>query len=381
MEADCIEKVAVVGSGTMGHGIAEVCAIAGLEVGITDVKQEFLDNAMESISASLEKLEEKGKLTSSEREGALNRITTNLSTEIVVAPCQLAIEAVPEKMEIKQNVFHNIDQAIEETALIATNTSSLSVSDLSSEVSKPERFLGIHFFNPPVRMKLVEVIKGAKTEEAAVETAMDFSRRLGKEPVYCRKDSPGFIVNAILFPYLLEAVWLREEEGLNPEVMDSAVVEKLGFPMGPFELLDLVGLDVAKEIGEVIGWPIPPSVEDKVEIGHLGRKSKRGFYDYSAEGPSYSPEEGKDFNPVPLFAVMANESAGVLEEGVASAGDIDLAMELGAGLPEGPIKLAQQKGLQKMREGLEYLAELSSTAEGRYQAYGPLKEGYSEYGV
>lgn len=379
MEADRIERVAVVGAGTMGHGIAEVCALSGLEVGVTDVKEEFLQRGLESISGSLDKLRERGRISDLERDQVLERISTDVDLDNVVSPAGLVIEAVPEKMEIKRDVFERIDGSAKEEAILATNTSSLSVTDLASITSRPGRFLGLHFFNPPVKMKLVEVIKGEKTGEEIIEAAMDFTRRLGKEPVYCRKDAPGFIVNAILFPYLLEAVWLKEREDLEMKAVDAAVVEKLNFPMGPFELLDMVGLDVAKEIGEVIGWPLPESLTEKVDRDRLGKKSGRGFYNYQQDGVDYSSEDAEKFDPLPLLALMVNESAGVLQNEVASIDDIDLALKLGAGLPRGPIALGKEKGRGVIKEGLDYLSKINPSAEERYEPYGPLEEGFSEY--
>lgn len=374
-----IEKVAVVGAGTMGHGIAEVCALAGLDVGITDVKQELLDRAMESVRKNLGKLANREKISESEKEKALRGMNTDVDLDSIVSPADLAIEAVPEKMEIKRDVFRGIDESAPEDAILATNTSSLSVTELASITSRPEKFLGIHFFNPPVKMKLVEIVEGEETDEEVIRKAMDFARELGKEPVYCRKDSAGFIVNAILFPYLLEAVRLREINDLCKETIDSAVVEKLNFPMGPFELLDMVGLDVAKEIGEVIDWPVPSLVEEKVKKDLLGRKSGEGFYNYRSKGVDYAPEDGEEFDPLPLLALMANQAGEILEKKVASADDIDLAMKLGAGLPKGPITLSEEKGLEKMRRGLSYLSGLGSTSKERYEPSGPLKEGFGEY--
>ena len=342
MEADNIEQIAVVGAGTMGHGIAEVCALAGLEVGITDIKQEFLDRAMESVSSSLEKLKNKGKISESEKENILGRISTDVDLGKIVSPAELVIEAVPEKMEIKKDVFEGITASAKEEALFATNTSSLSVTNLASITDRPDQFLGLHFFNPPVRMKLVEVVKGKETSRETIDTAMDFAQKLGKKPVYCRKDSPGFIVNAILFPYLLEAVRLKDLEGMDVKNVDSGVVDKLNFPMGPFELLDMVGLDVAREIGEVIDWPLPSTLKQKVEDGERGRKSGLGFYNYEEEGVNYTSQDGKGFDPLPLLGVMINEAGKVLEKKVATVDDIDLAMKLGAGLPKGPLFLGKE---------------------------------------
>lgn len=379
MEAERIERVAVVGAGTMGHGIAEVCTLAGLEVGITDIKEELLEKAVQSISASLDKLQEKGKISSSEADRAMGRISTDVDLKKIVSPSQLVIEAVPEKMEIKRDVFREVDEAAGEEAMLATNTSSLSITNLASLTSRPESFFGLHFFNPPVKMKLVEVVKGQETKEEIIDSAMDFARHLGKEPVYCRKDNPGFIVNAILFPYLLEAVRLKEHEGLDKRSVDAGVVEKLNFPMGPFELLDMVGLDVAKEIGQVISWPIPSGVKTRVDKNQLGRKTGRGFYDYEGEGVNYNPKDGEGFDPLPLLSVMVNQAAEVLQKKVASAEDIDLAMKLGTGLPEGPIALSDEKGLEALRKGLNYLADINPSAEKLYKPNSPLEEGFGEY--
>ena len=381
MEADNIEQIAVVGAGTMGHGIAEVCALAGLEVGITDIKQEFLDRAMESVSSSLEKLKNKGKISESEKENILGRISTDVDLGKIVSPAELVIEAVPEKMEIKKDVFEGITASAKEEALFATNTSSLSVTNLASITDRPDQFLGLHFFNPPVRMKLVEVVKGKETSRETIDTAMDFAQKLGKKPVYCRKDSPGFIVNAILFPYLLEAVRLKDLEGMDVKNVDSGVVDKLNFPMGPFELLDMVGLDVAREIGEVIDWPLPSTLKQKVEDGELGRKSGLGFYNYEEEGVNYTSQDGKGFDPLPLLGVMINEAGKVLEKKVATADDIDLAMKLGAGLPEGPLSLGKEKGLEAVKKGLKRMSKVNPSEEGIYKPCGPIEEGFSEYEI
>ncbi|MBS3814056.1 hypothetical protein KGY63_01570 [Candidatus Bipolaricaulota bacterium] len=379
MEAERIERVAVVGAGTMGHGIAEVCALAGLEVGITDIKEEFLEEAVQSISASLDKLREKEKISSSEADQTMGRVSTDVDLKKIVTPSQLVIEAVPEKMEIKRDVFQEVDEAAGKEAMFATNTSSLSITDLASLTSRPESFFGLHFFNPPVKMKLVEVVKGKETEEEIIDSAMDFARHLGKEPVYCRKDNPGFIVNAILFPYLLEAVRLKESEGLDKKTVDAGVVEKLGFPMGPFELLDMVGLDVAREIGQVISWPVPSGVKKRVDKDQLGRKTGRGFYDYEGEGVNYSSGDGEGFDPLPLISVMVNQAAEVLQEKVASAEDIDLAMKMGTGLPDGPIALSDERGLKALREGLNYLADINPSTKELYEPNSPLEEGFGEY--
>jgi len=281
-------KVTVLGAGLMGHGIAQVAAqVAKNEVSLRDVKQEFLDKGMKMIRNSLQKFLDKGKISEEEMDKILSRIHPTVDLREAVADADLIIEAVPESVDIKKTVLMEVDRIAKKDAVIASNTSSVSITLLSSFIRRPERFCGMHFFNPPQLMRLVEVVRGAKTSDEAVDVVVEAAKEMGKEPIVVKKDSPGFIVNRVLVPVLNEAVCLVWEEVADPDEIDEAVRLGLNWPMGPLRLLDYVGLDTflammkvfQKELGTVKFQPCP-LLEQMVKAGLLGRKSGKGFYDW-----------------------------------------------------------------------------------------------------
>lgn len=376
MEADEIQQLTVLGAGTMGHGIGEIAALQGLEVKIRDIKREFLDQGMEAVKGNLRRLEEKGRISSQEVQETLDRIVPVVSMEEAVSESQLILEAVPEKEKIKRKVFEEADHYAPEEALLASNTSSLSITKLSTFTKRPSRFLGLHFFNPPQKMKLVEVVEGEETNPHTIKVGMSFARRLGKTPVHCQKDHPGFIVNAVLFPYLLEACWsLDRGEGAIPEI-DAAVKYDYELPMGPFELIDLVGLDVTTEIGKAIDWPVPDLLTDKVDAGELGRKSGNGFYDYEDGGATYDENHAKEYDALPLISVLINAAAELLRKNVATPEAIETGLKLGAGFPKGPLEMAKSTGVDKVQSELESLRDRLDLK--RYSPSPILEEGTIE---
>jgi len=283
-----IRKVAVLGAGLMGHGIAQVAAqVAKYEVNLRDVKQEFLDNGMKMIRGSLQKFLDKEKISKEEMDKILGRIHSTVDLREAVANADLIIEAVPENVDIKRTVLMEVDGAAKKDAVITSNTSSVSITLLASFIQRPERFCGMHFFNPPQLMSLVEVVRGAKTSDETVNVVVEVARKMGKEPIVVKKDSPGFIVNRVLVPVLNEAVYLVWDEVADPNEIDKAVRLGLNWPMGPLRLLDYVGLDTAlammkvfqKELDDVKFQPCP-LLEQMVKAGLLGRKSGKGFYDW-----------------------------------------------------------------------------------------------------
>jgi len=283
-----IRKVAVLGAGLMGHGIAQVAAhMAKYEVSLRDVKQEFLDNGMEMIRGSLQRFLDKGKISGEEMDKILGRIHPTLDLREAVVDADLIIEAVPESVDIKKTVFMEVDGAAKKEAVITSNTSSVSITLLASFIRRPERFCGMHFFNPPQLMSLVEVVRGPKTSDETVNVVVEVAKKMGKDPIVVKKDSPGFIVNRVLVPVLNEAVYLVWEDVAGPDEIDKAVRLGLNWPMGPLRLLDYVGLDTAlvimkilqKELGTVKFQPCP-LLEQMVKDGLLGRKSGKGFYDW-----------------------------------------------------------------------------------------------------
>lgn len=282
-----IERIAVIGSGTMGGGIAQVAAQAGLNVVLYDVSQEMLKKAAGQIEAQLMRAVEKGRMEKDAAYGVLGRIAP--STALAdAAGCQLALEAAPEVLALKQSIFRDLAAVLPPDAILATNTSTLSVTQIGASVLDPSRVVGMHFFNPPPLMPLVEVIGGAETSEATIEAALALAHQMGKTPVRA-KDVPGFIVNRVARPFYLEALRLLSDGVADPATIDRLVRGGGKFRMGPFELMDLIGLDINYAASQSVYnayFQEPrfrPSIlqQRMVESGRLGRKSGRGWYDYN----------------------------------------------------------------------------------------------------
>ncbi|WP_336038224.1 3-hydroxyacyl-CoA dehydrogenase/enoyl-CoA hydratase family protein [Halobacterium yunchengense] len=371
MDVDDIETIAVLGAGNMGHGIAEVAALAGFDVHLRDINEEFVQNGYDQIEWSLGKLAENDQIGDDEADAALDRVTPIVDLEEAVADVDFVVEAVPEKMDIKQNVYRELEQHAPDRAVFATNTSSLSITDLSEVTERPKRFCGMHFFNPPVRMQLVEVIAGDHTDDDVLDLTEDLAEAMGKTPVRVRKDSPGFIVNRVLVPLLNEAAWLVHDDVATVAEVDSTTKYDIGLPMGAFELADQVGVDVAYDVldymQDVLGdayEPCPLLVE-KVDAEELGKKTGEGFYDYDDGGAEVPTDEIRDDVADRLTAVMANEVAKLVGNDVADPDEIDEAVMLGAGYPQGPAKMADDAGIQYLYETLDDLHE--ETGAPRYE--------------
>jgi 3-hydroxybutyryl-CoA dehydrogenase len=281
-----IKRIAVLGAGLMGHGIAQVAAQIGkYEVNLRDIEQQFIDGGINMIRDSLQRFVKKGQLTEADMKTILTRIHPMLDLKEAVSDADLIIEAVPENLELKEATFREVDANAPAHAIIASNTSSVSITEMASATKRPEKVCGMHFFNPPQLMKLVEVIKGARTSDETIQTVLDTAHKMDKETVLVKKDSPGFIVNRILIPALNEAVAIYWEGIADRDDIDKAVKLGLNWPMGPLMLLDHIGSDTTQAIAEVLAKELDPKFHPTTGLKQIAkaqllrRKTGRGFYD------------------------------------------------------------------------------------------------------
>ncbi len=352
-----IEKISVIGAGEMGHGIAELAAMSGFKVNLYDIEEEILDDAMNKIEWSLEKLVEKEKLSDEEFEKSLNRISTTTDISEVVSDVDLVIEATPENLELKQSVFEDIDKYSSEDTILATNTSGIPITKIAKGAENQEKVIGLHFFNPPVLMNFIEIIRGEQTSDETVKISEKFCDKLGKEHIVVRKDVEGFVTSRIIGPYMIEGAWQLHENKAEMEEIDAACKFNLGFPMGPLELADQTGLDIPVEGSEGEGshLEIPPNQLEKVENEELGKKTGKGWHDWTedGEGCTASPDQSDVFDPLPIVAPTINEAARLIQMDVADAEEIDLAMRMATAYPKGPCRLGDELGLDSIVETLE----------------------------
>ena len=289
-----IKRVGVLGCGLMGSGIAQVCAQAGYDTVVREVSDALCERGLGGIGKQLGKAVEKGKLAAEERDAIVGRLrgTTRLED---LADCDLIIEAVVENLDLKNEMWRTLDGVCGPDTIFASNTSSLTIADMAAATKRPERMVGLHFFNPVPVMKLVEVVKTIATDPAVFQTTFDFAKSLGKEPIAC-KDNSGFVVNLLLVPYMMDAIRALEQGVASIEDIDKGMRLGTGYPMGPFTLCDFVGNDTLDKIGGIMfdeykekRYASPPLLKRMVSLGYFGRKSGKGFYDYSGEKPVPMP--------------------------------------------------------------------------------------------
>ena len=361
-----VKNITVLGSGVMGHGIAQVSATAGYNVVLRDIKQEFLDKAMEKIKWSLDKLVSKEKISKEEGDSIFSRITPIVDLNEAVKNAELVIEVVPEIMDLKKSVYAELDKAANPEVVFASNTSTLPITEIANTTSRPEKFIGIHFFNPPQLMKLVEVIPGEKTAQEITDLTQEYVKSVNKQAVLCRKDVPGFIINRLFIPMVHEACYAQDRTNATLEEIDSAVKFKLGFPMGIFELADFTGMDVIHKATvemhlrdkKVINPH--PTVEKMFDGKKLGQKSGEGYYKYSDdkyERVALSEQLAEKFNPIQLVANILNNAAWLITNGASDIGEIEKAAQLGLGLKKPLFETAKEIGIKNIVDELNKLAE------------------------
>jgi 3-hydroxybutyryl-CoA dehydrogenase len=379
-----VTRVGIVGAGTMGSGIAQIAAQGGLEVTLHDADADALGKGVERIRAGVDLLAAKGRIGEGEAAAAAARVQRAGALD-ELAGCDLVIEAAPEHLDLKRELFSRLEAICGPDAVLATNTSSLSVTSIAAHAERAERIVGMHFFNPPQVMKLVEIVAGEESSEDALSAATRAGEAMGRTPIRAR-DAIGFVANRCARPFTLESLRMLGEGLATLEEIDRACRVGGGFRMGPFELMDLIGIDVnfavarsffEQSFGEP-RWRPHPIQERMVSSGRLGRKTGRGFYAYSGEGP-YRAEDPNADAERPVFdadeleqlagprapeilgrigAQIANEACFALGEGVASAEDIDTAMRFGFNWPLGPLAWGERMGWSRALGTLEELREL-----------------------
>jgi 3-hydroxybutyryl-CoA dehydrogenase len=374
-------SIGIVGSGAMGAGIAQVAATAGHKTIIFDTNAAALEKAQKNLKDSLEKLVSKEKI-SKEKADSIIQLTTFVNNLDSLKECGLIIEAILENIDIKQTVFKNLESIVSEHCVLASNTSSLSITSIASACQKPERVLGIHFFNPATLMPLVEIIPGVATNSSIAEACKFLIDSWGKVTVMA-KDTPGFIVNRVARPFYSEALRIYDEQIADMATIDWAMKEIGGFKMGPFELMDLIGHDVNYIVTETV-WTqfyydprFKPSLSQKrlLEAKFLGKKSGRGFYDYRDGAVIPEPKKDEQLGKYivnRVLAMLINEACDTYYLGIASVQDIDLAMTKGVNYPKGLLKWADEIGLKTVFETLKKLYD--DYEEDRYRACYLLKQ-------
>ena len=385
MKAEDIKKITVVGSGDMGHGIAEVAAMAGYKVNMYDIKQEFVDKGMGKIKDSLAKQVTKAKMTQEAMDKIMGLLTGFTVLKDAVKDADYVIEAAPEIMELKQKIFKECDEYAPKHAILSTNTSNMSITKIASATNRPDKVVGLHFFNPVAMMTLAEVIRGDKTSNETMDVSFDLMKtwknfRGAMVPIRVEKDTPSFVYNRLGAPITLYMSELLEKGVVTPEAAD-AKVKSIGAPMGPFETFDFVGLDVIYHSQEYLYGVLSPEykprswLEKKMKSGELGKKTGKGLFDWAAGRPAIDlTKADPNFDPMDIICLQVNEGTKLIEAGVIKTpAEIDQAMIHGGGGIFGPFALAKGMGWAKVAEKCEAISK--KTGITQFMPTATLKKG------
>jgi len=380
-----IKKIAVVGAGAMGHGIGQVAAMAGFEVNLRDINEELLAGGMEKIKWSLGKLVEKKRIAEEDAKKTIDRIKPMVPLGEAVRNVDYVIEAIPENLNLKRQVFKEMDEHAPSHTILATNTSALLITEIAEATKRPDKVVGMHFFNPAQLMRLVEVVMGEKTSEETCNISVELTKKFGKEPVVCRKDVPGFIANRITIPATNLVAWMVYKGEYTIEEVDAAAIQKAGMPMGVFALLDYTGIDIAYSVLKFMEEREPlfkacPLIEEKIKKGEIGAKAGKGFYTYPEKGkwmmPAIDFTKAEKFDPMIQTYATVNMAAELLRRQIATAEDIDKTLKLGFNFPIGILELADTIGINQIVSELKKIEE----KYGAFYKPDPLLEEMAEKG-
>ncbi|MFX0123959.1 MAG: 3-hydroxyacyl-CoA dehydrogenase NAD-binding domain-containing protein [Candidatus Hodarchaeota archaeon] len=361
MKFDDIKFVAVIGAGAMGHSIAQVALMSGYSVSLYDIKDKIIENGKSRIEWSFKRLVEKAKISEGDYKNFMSNLKFTTDLEEAVKMADLCIEAAPEKLDLKKKIFSDLDKLSLIHAILASNTSNMSITEIGAVTQRPEKVIGTHFFNPPVLMPIVEIVKGDKTSEETLNIVTDFIKKSNKTPILS-KDSPGFICNRIIAPGTLLLNLMLDRKEYPPEKIDAAALN-MGSPIGPYHLQDYLGLDIVydsmKYLSERLSKDYSPTplMEELMKENKLGKKTGKGIYNWEGGKPEIDLSDPADFDMMNPIRVQINEAAKVLEEGVGTVKDIDIGMKLAFNNPMGPFELAENTDLAELTIFLDGLAK------------------------
>ncbi|MFX0125435.1 MAG: 3-hydroxyacyl-CoA dehydrogenase NAD-binding domain-containing protein [Candidatus Hodarchaeota archaeon] len=363
MKNENMKKVSVIGAGHMGHGIAEVALLSDYYVSLYDIEEEIVIKGKSLIDWSLKKFVEKSQITEEKYEELINNLEITTDFKKAAKNSILCFEVVPEKLELKKEIFRKLDKLSPKNAILASNTSTMSITEIGNVTQRPDKVVGLHFPPPPVLAKVIEIVRGDKTSDSTINFALNFAKKAEKEAIIS-KDSPGFICNRIMAPSMLLIQLMLDKKEYPPAKVDAAALN-LGMIMGPYELLDYIGLDIlhdsSKYFAERLSKDYSPvqTISRLVGENKLGRKTGEGIYKWGSGGrrPNIDRSDPADFDVMDLMRVQINEATKVLDEGVATVHDIDLGMKLHYHNPWGPFELVEQMDLDELTSFLDNLAD------------------------